>query len=88
MNKVKKDLEGHMKVVIPSLKVFLDSYNENLIKGSAVLDSKNVLNMNEKDRYQYLIGKFNEIASKALLEALIESGYKREDKKKWKMNWF
>jgi DNA-binding transcriptional regulator YbjK len=88
MNKLNKALDDNVKIVLPSLQGFFEYFDRALDKNSAVLDSKKVLSMNEKERYNYLIENFHSIASKALMEAFIETGYKREEKKKWKMNWF
>lgn len=87
VKQVKEDLSDDVKIVLPSCKVFLACYLVNLRTISARLDSKNVLKVDESVRVQSLIENFNEIASEALVQTLIETGYKREPKRKWKLKW-
>jgi hypothetical protein len=88
IQKVKKDLRNNVKIVIPSAAVFFDCYKINIHKMSAKIDSNKPLDKDESTRVQHLMSNFTDIASEALIETLIEVGYKREDKNKWMKSWF
>lgn len=87
--KAKEDLAKDVEFVIPSGDNFFNHFRQNIVKASSRLDAEKVLQLSESDRFSYLIASFDTIASEALVNALIDAGYKREDGSKWKIkNWF
>jgi hypothetical protein len=81
--KAKYLLGNDIKFIVPSARAFFTQYKDNIHKFSSKLDAAKVLDVDEATRYQHLIDNFNEIALEALVETLIEVGYKKEEKKKW-----
>jgi len=70
-----------VKIIIPSAENFFDHFRRNIVISSARLDAQKVLDVDESTRYQHLITNFDSIASEALVNALIDAGYKKEGKK-------
>lgn len=88
--KTKIEIQGaDNSIVIFSTKQFLDVFNKHITRSVSKIDAEVVLSTNgDKNRISVLIDKFDEVALDALVETLVEVGYKRE-KKKWKiLNWF
>lgn len=86
-SKKRKELnEEDCKIVIYSTKHFLDTFSRYISIYSAKADAEDILSSEkESNRINSLIKKFDEIAQAALVDTLIITGYKREDKKKWKL---
>lgn len=78
------------KIVIYSTKNFLETFSRYVALHAAELDAEEILeNSNESNRINALIKKFDEVANTALLNTIVITGYKREDKKRWKIwKWF
>jgi hypothetical protein len=79
------------QIVIPSTKQFLEAFDRHVTRSVSRIDAEVILNTSDdRNRISVLISKFDEVATEALIETLIEVGYKREEKKsKWKIwNWF
>lgn len=78
------------KIVIYSTKQLLEVFARHISLNTSKLDANDILqNGSEANRINSLVKKFNEIANEALLDTIVVVGYKREDKKKWKIwNWF
>ncbi len=84
--KTKELTEEDCKIVIYSTKQFLDTFSRYISIYSAKADAEDILSSEkESNRINSLIKKFDEIAQAALVDTLIITGYKREDKKKWKL---
>ena len=86
-SKKRKELnEEDCKIVIYSTKHFLDTFSRYIALHTTKIDAEDILN-NGKDsnRITSLIKKVDEISQAALIDTLIITGYKREDKKKWKL---
>ena len=78
-----------VKIIIPSAENFFAHFRRNLALGEARADAEAVLGETEQDRIRNLMNHMDTIASEALVNALIDVGYKKEDKSKWKIkNWF
>ena len=89
--KAEKLLEEDVQFVIPSAVHFMARYKSEVCRAAARVDAEKILKVDEKTRWDYLIHQMDRIILEAMIETLIEAGYKREDKKKWKMNkmnWF
>lgn len=84
IRKAQEALVTDMKIIIPSAENFFAHYRQNIAKISSRLDAEKVLDVEEVERYKHLISNFDEIAAEALVNALIDTGYKKEDKK-WKI---
>lgn len=84
--KAEELLEKDVQFVVPSAKNFMDVYKNEVCRIAAKVDAEKILEVNEKTRWNYLIYQIDRIVLEALVETLIETGYKREEKK-WK-NWF
>lgn len=78
--KTKTILEKDMRIIIPHTDNFFDHFRKNIIKGTARLDAEHVLEVDEKTRFKYLIDNFDATACEALINALIDAGYKKESK--------
>jgi hypothetical protein len=77
-----------VKIIIPSAENFFAHFRKNIIKESARIDAQHAVEVTDEQRIQFLIANFDTIASDALVNALIDVGYKKEDSK-WKIkNWF
>lgn len=86
--KAEKALQEDCKIVIYSTKAFTENFERYIKIYSTKLDAEQVLANNDKNRISMLIEQFDEIAVKALVDTLVVTGYKREEKKKWKIwNW-
>lgn len=85
--KASRDLQQEdCKIVIYSTKQFLETFSRYVTLHVAKIDAEEILeNGNESNRINSLIKKFDEVANEALLDTLVITGYKREDKKKWKI---
>ena len=88
VRKAEKALVADVKIIIPSAENFFSHYRNNIIAASARLDVQKVLLVDDAQRFQYLITNFDTIASEALVNALIDAGYKKEEKPWTIKNWF
>lgn len=88
VKKAEETLVSDVKIIIPSAENFFAHYRNNILKTASRIDAEQVLKVDELQRFQYLINNFDTIASDALVNALIDAGYKKEGKKWTIKNWF
>lgn len=89
IRKAEEALVTDVKIIIPSAENFFAHFRKNIGIESAKLDAQHALEVTDEQRIQFLIANFDTLASSALVTALIDVGYKKEDKSKWKIkNWF
>lgn len=89
VRKAEEALVTNVKIIIPSAENFFAHYRLNIAKESARIDAQRALGTDVEQRIQFLISNFDTIASEALVNTLVDTGYKKENKSKWKIkNWF
>jgi hypothetical protein len=89
IRKAQEALVTDVKIIIPSAENFFAHFRKNITIESAKLDAQHALEVTDEQRIQFLISNFDTLASAALVTALIDVGYKKEDNSKWKIkNWF
>lgn len=74
--KVKRILEFDIPIILPSGKNFIETYKHHIKLVSAKFDLDKILEQKPEERFQFLIENFNEIATLALVETLVEVGFK------------
>lgn len=86
-NKRRKQVEEFMKedttFVIPSGRRFFDQLEVEMRKSISMIDASNFLEMPEDERYKQLISSYINIAQRAFVETLIQTGFKRK-RNPWK----